>query len=166
MLTCVSAAILLCCFQSGITDLVLEPAYAPLLKGNPLLMEIPGAKVIKTETGFVLIGVGSAVIQTKSSKDRIAAEKIATIKARAALVGERDGILVFQKTTANEQTTITQIGNKEMGKSVSTITQINQETISGAITGSDIIGRWRSDDRDVVFVAVLVQIDKSGNKTK
>ena len=166
MLTCVSAAILLCSFQSGITDLVLQPAHAPLLKANPLLMEIPGAKVIKTETGFVLIGVGSAIIQGNTSKDRIAAEKIATIKARATLVGERDGILVFQKTTANEQTTITQIDNKEMGKSVSTITQINQETISGAITGSEIIGRWRSEDREVMFVALLVQLDKSGNKTK
>jgi hypothetical protein len=166
MLTCVSAAILLCSFQSGITDLVLQPDHAPLLKANPLLMEIPGAKVIKTETGFVLIGVGSAVIKGNSSKERIAAEKIATIKARAALVGERDGILVFQKTTANEKTTITQIGNKETGKSVSTILQINEETISGAIKGSEVIGRWRSDDREVVFVAVLVQIDKSGNRTK
>ena len=166
MLTCVSAVILLCSFQSGITDLVLQPDHAPLLKANPLLMEIPGAKVIKTETGFVLIGVGSAVIKGNSSKERIAAEKIATIKARAALVGERDGILVFQKTIANEKTTITQIGNKETGKSVSTIPQINRENISGAITGSEVIGRWRSDDREVVFVAVLVQIDKSGNRTK
>ena len=166
MLTCVSAVILLCSFQSGITDLVLQSDHAPLLKANPLLMEIPGAKVIKTETGFVLIGVGSAVIKGNSSKERIAAEKIATIKARAALVGERDGILVFQKTIANEKTTITQIGNKETGKSVSTILQINEETISGAIKGSEVIGRWRSDDREVVFVAVLVQIDKSGNRTK
>ena len=49
MLTCVSAVILLCSFQSGITDLVLQPDHAPLLKANPLLMEIPGAKVIKTD---------------------------------------------------------------------------------------------------------------------
>ena len=166
MLTCVSAVILLCSFQSGITDLVLQPDHAPLLKANPLLMEIPGAKVIKTETGFVLIGVGSAEIKGNSSKGRIAAEKIATSKARGALIGERDGILVFQKTTVNEKTTITQVDNKETGKSVSNITQINRENISGAITGSEVIGRWRSDDREVVFVAVLVQIDKSGNRTK
>ena len=147
------------CFQTGITDVVLEPAHAPLLKAHPLLMEIPGAKVIKTETGFVLIGVGSAVIQGKASKDCINAEKIATTKARAALVGERDGIRVFQKTTVNEKTTITLADGKEKGKSVSSITQINQETISGAVTGSSVIGRWRSDDREVAYVAVLVEID-------
>jgi len=166
MILVLCASSFLCCLQTGIADPVIEPEHAPLLKAHPLLMESPGAKVIKTEKGFVLIGVGSAVILGQGSRHRIDAEKIATSKARAALVGERDGIRVFQKTTANEKTTITLAEGMETGKSVSSITQINKEVISGAVVGSSVIGRWRSEDLEVVFVAVLVEIDKGGSKTK
>lgn len=149
-------------FQSPIVELAIEPEHERWLKASPLLLETPGAKIIKTDSGFVLIGVGSSVITGKGSTHRLAAEKIAATKARAAIVGQKDGIRVYEKTRLDEETKITINDQKESGKSVSTITQINEEVISGAVKGSEIIAKWYSEDKEVRFVAVVLIINKMG----
>ena len=146
----------------------IDEEYSKLLRSNPLLMETAGAKVIQTEKGFILVGVGSTVLKDKSATEKLRAEKVAAIKARAALVGEQKGIQVFEKKTNVEEDTVLNEKGEEKGTSVSQYTQINEETISGAVKGTDIIGRWLSADGDIFYMAVVLKMEsgkvKNGKK--
>jgi len=142
----------------------IEPEYSKLLLANPLLMETPGAKIIETPKGFVLFGVGSTVLKDKSSGEKLRAEKVATIKARAALLGEQKGIQVFEKKTSVEEDTILNEKGEEKGTSVSQYTQINEETISGAVKGTKVVGRWMSADGEIFYIAVALKLE--GRKGK
>jgi hypothetical protein len=142
----------------------IEPEYSNLFRANPLLMETPGAKIIETPKGFVLVGVGSTVLKDKSASEKLRVEKVAAMKARAALVGEQKGIQVFEKKTNIEEDTVLNEKGKEKGTSVSQYTQINEETICGAVKGTDIVGRWLSADGEIFYMAVVLKMESVKGK--
>jgi hypothetical protein len=146
--------------SEGMKNLKVDEDYTSFFKANPSLLSEPGVKVIQTPGETKVISIGYAEIKTKNSVGKLNAEKIATMKARASIVGDRKGIRVYEKKELVENSQVVKENGIEKGKSVSELTQVNEETISGAIKGSSVVARWVSEDDGVLFVAVLIGIAK------
>ena len=146
--------------SEGMKNLKVDEDYTSFFKANPSLLSEPGVKVIQTPGETKVISIGYAEIKTKNLVGKLNAEKIATMKARASIVGDRKGIRVYEKKELVENSQVIKENGIEKGKSVSELTQVNAETISGAIKGSSVVARWVSEDDGVLFVAVLIGIKK------
>lgn len=144
-------------------DVVIEKQFLPYLLSNPLLMEVTGAKVIRQKNGqTVLLSVASTVLKGDSAKDRLRAEQVCRTKALVGIVAEKNGVQVFQVETLNEKTEVVIDEKGETGKSVSELLQVTQSKIEGMTKDMPVIGRWRSKDGDVFYLAIGRQLDKNG----
>ena len=83
--------------SEGMKNLKVDEDYTSFFKANPSLLSEPGVKVIQTPGETTVISIGYAEIKTKNSVGKLNAEKIATMKARASIVGDRKGIRVYEK---------------------------------------------------------------------
>lgn len=145
------------------TDVVIEEHFKPYLLGNPLLMEVTGAKVIREKNGkAVLLSVASTVLKDKSSAERLRAEKVCRTKALAGIVAEKKGIQVCHVETLNEQTEVVIDEKGETAKSVSELLQITKTKVEGITKDMPVVGRWRSKDGDVFYLAIGSCLDENG----
>src|SRR5213080_4180865 len=71
----------------------IDPRFEGYLRANPLLMEVPGAKVIRLDNGNqMVLAVASTVMKGDSAEERLRAEKVCKIKALASVVAEKEGV--------------------------------------------------------------------------
>jgi hypothetical protein len=144
-------------------DVTLEKAYAPYLKGNPLLMDVAGAKVVRLKDGKrVVLGVGSVVLSDDKPRTRLNAEKVCKVKALASIVAERQGVQVAHEERVMEKTVIVMDDDKEQGKSVTEVLSITKTTTQGIVRGMSVVGHWRSRDGKLLYVAMGAICDKKG----
>jgi hypothetical protein len=144
-------------------DVTLEKLYDGYLKANPLLMEVTGAKVIHLKDGKrIVLGVGSAVLADDRPRTRIDAEKLCKVKALASIVAERQGVQVAHEEKVEEKTVIVLDNAKEKGKCVTEVLSITKTKTEGIVRGMSVVGRWRSKDGKVLYVAMGAICDKEG----
>ena len=145
------------------SDVVIDTQFEPYLLRNPLLMEVTGAKVIRDKKGrTILLSVASTVLKDKSPAERLRAEKVCRVKAFAGMVAERKGIQVCHVETLNDKTEVIIDENGETGKSVSELIQVTQTKVDGITKDMPVIGRWRSKDGMVFYLAIGTCLDKDG----
>ena len=144
-------------------DVTLDKAFAPYLRGNVLLMEVAGAKVVRLKNGRrVVIGIGSYVLKDKSARTRIDAEKVCKVKALAAIVGEREGVQVAHEEKVADKTVIVIDDKGEKGKSVSEVMSITRTKTQGMVKGMSVVGTWLSKDGSVLYLAIGSIRDSKG----
>ena len=142
----------------------IEKPYDTYLQANPLLMEVTGAKIIRLKNGNqVVLGVASAVMKDKSSKERLRAEKVCRVKALASVVAEKQGVQVAHVEQLTEKTVIVLDGDKEAGKSISELLRVTKTKVQGITKDMPVVGRWRSKEGDVFYLAIGVVLDKKGD---
>lgn len=150
---------------AGATNLRLDPEFAGYLTGNPLLMEVEGAKVIRLDAGLdttsdeprrlLVLGVASSALQDGSAADRKRAETIARNRAYAHIVAEKTGLTVARSETIGKKTTVTiEADGRETGTSVAEYLETTQAGVKGMTKGFPIVGRWTSPDGTLFYVAV------------
>lgn len=150
---------------AGATNLRLDPEFAGYLTGNPLLMEVEGAKVIRLDAGLdttsdeprrlLVLGVASSALQDGSAADRKRAETIARNRAYAHIVAEKTGLTVARSETIGKKTTVTiDEDGRETGTSVAEYLETTQAGVKGMTKGFPIVGRWTSPDGTLFYVAV------------
>lgn len=145
-------------------DVRIEKAFAPFLLANPVLMEVAGAKVLRLPSGnHLVIGIGAVALKDGSPRDRLRAERVGFNKALASVVAEKEGVLVARVERLEERTIIVIERGKERARSVSTLLQITKAEVSGIAKGMRTVGRWRSADGQVCYVAVAAVCDAKGN---
>jgi len=145
-------------------EVEIDKAFAPYLLSSPLLMEIAGAKVIRLRSGNQLvIGVGATPIGDGSAKDRLRAELVCRSKALASIVAEKEGVTVAHVERLREKTVVVIQDGKEKARSVSDLLQVTQSQASGIARGMAVVGRWKSADGQIFYLALAVLCDKSGN---
>jgi len=136
-------------------DVRIEKAYKPYLEGSPLLMETTGAKVIRLKNGNrVVLGVGATVLDDDGSRTRLDAEKVCKAKALASIVAEREGVQVAHEEKLKDRTVIVVENGVEKGKNVSDLLSITRTKTKGLVKGMAVVGRWRSADGKVLYVAL------------
>ena len=148
-------------------DIKIEKPFQAYLLSNPLLMEVAGTKVILDEKGQkVLLSVASTVLKDSTPAERLRAEKVCRVKALTGLVAERKGIQIFHTETLNEKTQIVIDDADESGTSVSELLQITQTKVQGLTRDMPVIGRWRSKDGKVFYLAIGSRLNESGEVVK
>lgn len=146
------------------SDVVIDQQFEPYLLSNPLLMEVTGAKVIREKKGrTVLFSVASSVLKNQSPSERLRAEKVCRVKALAGLVAEKKGIQVCHVETLKEKTEVIIDKNGETGTSISELLQVTQTKVEGIAKDMPVIGRWRSKDGMVFYLAIGSSLDKNGD---
>jgi len=150
--------------QNGFSDISIEKQFKPYLLSNPLLMETTGAKFIALKDGrSVILSVASTVLKDAGPADRLRAEKVCRTKALAGIVSEKKGVQVFHTETLNEQSTVVIDENGETATSVSELLQVTKTKVEGITRDMPMVGRWRSKDGDVFYLAIGCILDQQGN---
>jgi hypothetical protein len=149
------------------SDVVIEKHFKPYLLGNPLLMEVTGAKVIRQKNGqTILLSVSSTTLKDDSANERLRAEKVCRTKALAGIIAEKKGIQVFHVETLNEKTEVVVDEKGEHGTSVSELLQVTQTKVEGISKDMPVIGRWRSKDGMVFYLAIGRCVDENGESVE
>ena len=145
-------------------DVEIEPAFAEYLKANPLLMDVTGAKIIRLKNGNqVVLAVASTVLKDQSVKERPRAEKVCRVKALASVVAEKKGVQVYHVEMLKEKTAIVLDNGKETAKSVSELLQVTRTKVEGITRDMPVVGRWKSKEGDVFYLAIGAICDKKGD---
>ena len=145
------------------SDVEIEEAFRPYLTSNLLIMELTGAKVIRLSDGRkVLISVASTPMKDGSAKDRLRAERVCRSKAFANIVAEKKGVQVSHMEKLEEKSRIVIDGKGETGTSVSELLQVTKTKVDGIAKDMPVVGRWKSKDGDIFYMAVGVIVGKDG----
>lgn len=140
-----------------------EKPFDAYLFANLLLMESTGAKIIRLPNGRqVILAVASTALENNSGKERLRAERVCRSKALASVVAEKEGVQVFRLERLNETTSVKQEGEKETAKSVSELLEVTKTKVQGLTRDMPVIGRWRSREGDVFYMAIGILCDKNG----
>ena len=145
------------------SDVVIDKEFQPYLVHNRLLMEVTGAKIIKLKNGqTILLSVASTVLKDDSAKERLRAEKVCRTKALASIIAEKKGVQVCHLETLKEKTEVIIDEKGETGTSISELLQVTQTKVEGITKDMPVIGRWRSRDGAVFYLAIGSQLDSNG----
>jgi hypothetical protein len=145
------------------SDLEMEDAFRPYLTSNVLLMEVTGAKIIRLTDGKkVILSVASTAIKDGSAKDRLRAERVCRAKALANVVAERQGVQVAHMEKLEEKSRIVMDEKGETGTSVSELLQVTKTKVEGIAKDMPVVGRWKSKDGEVFYMALGAIISKDG----
>jgi hypothetical protein len=142
----------------------IEKPFNLYLRANPLLMEVTGAKIIRLDNGNqVVLAVASTILKDSSSKERLRAERVCRVKALASVVAEKLGVQIAHVEELKEKTLVVLDGEKETGKSVSELLQVTKTQVQGITKDMPVVGRWKSKEGDVFYLAIGIVCDKNGN---
>jgi hypothetical protein len=145
------------------SEVEIDPAFRDYLTSNPLLMETSGAKIIRLPKGRrVVISVASTTITDGSPQDRLRAEKVCRVKALASVVAEKQGVQVAHAVELKEQSVVVLDGDKESGKSISVLLDITTTRAEGIAKDMPVVGRWKSKDGDIFYIAIGAILDSNG----
>jgi hypothetical protein len=141
----------------------IDPRFEGYLRANPLLMEVPGAKVIRLDNGNqVVLAVASTVLKDDSADERLRAEKVCRIKALASFVAEKQGVQLAHVEQVKEMTVVVIENGKETGKSVTEVLQMTNARVQGIAQELPVVGCWQSADSKVFYLALGAVCDKRG----
>jgi len=133
------------------------------LRKNPLLMDLTGAILIEIgPERWVVIGIAKTILKDESPEEFLRAEKVCALKAKAAIIAERDGAQISYFKRVKDTIEIVKDENGEKTKSLSERTKITEERVKGMIKGMPVVGRWRSENGKLFYLAVGVVCDKKG----
>lgn len=141
-------------------DFESEPEYAQFLLSNPFYREHGGVKVYRSASGCGLIALGSAVIPDKKTNNEKPAlvirktQRIAELRAKAALAGEINGTKVETKETFTETDKITSGSSDVEILSIEDYSEIIQESATAFLERVRPVASWRSADGKEVFVVL------------
>ena len=145
------------------SDIEIDKSFEPYLLGNPLLMEVAGAKLIRLPDGkSVVVAVASTVLKDNSPQERLRAEKVCRIKAITSLVSDEQGVQIAHSERLNDRTVIVFDGDKESGTSISELLQVTEAKVQGIAKDLPVVGRWRSQSGDVFYLASGGMRDANG----
>jgi len=133
------------------------------LTANPLLMEVAGAVIIDLGPDRkVFIGIAKTILKDDSPEELLRAEKVCPIKAKTAIIGERDGAQITYLKRIKDHIEIVKDADGEKSISTSERTKLTEERIQGIAKDMPVVGRWRSKNGKVFYMAVGTIVDAKG----
>jgi hypothetical protein len=146
------------------SDVRIEKPFDRYLLANPLLMESAGAKIVKLpKKRSLVVAVASTVLKDDSTDERLRAERVCKEKAFAYLVQEQKGVEVFHTEESKDKTVVVTVDGKEHGTSVSESLEITKTKVEGFAKGLSIVGKWKSKEGDVFYLAIGGIVNKKGS---
>jgi hypothetical protein len=147
-------------FAAEFSDVLIDDAFKGYLEAEPLLMEIPGAKIFVLPEGkCVMVSVASVPVVDGSPRERLRNELACKNKAMAYCIAERDGVTVTHVETSIDEDRIELRDETETVTSISRFLGITQSKVSGVLKGMRVVGRWKSADGSVFYLAMGAVVD-------
>jgi hypothetical protein len=141
----------------------IDPRFEGYLRGDPLLMGVPGAKVIRLDNGNqVMLAVASTVLKDDSAEERVRAEKVCKVRALANVVTDRQGVLVAHTEQVKKKTAVLTEHAKGSGQSVTEVLQVTTAKVQGIANEMPVVGWWQSVNGKVFFLALGALCDRTG----
>lgn len=151
--------------QSSFSNVKISKPFKKYLISNRLLMEVTGAKVIQLANGDrVVLAVASTAVKSNSAKDRLRREKVCRVKALASVVAEKKGVQIAHTEVLKEKTVVVIEDGKEKAKSVSKYLELTKSKVEGIARDMPVIGRWRSKDGEIYYLAIGIMLDANGKR--
>lgn len=123
-----------------------EPLYQPLITADTELMTYGGTRLLRTDDGTpVLVGVGRAQPADNTSPAIADAQRAAGIKARIAVLE-----MVSAREISGSRESHSRAGNNPL----SFFSQRSTVEIQGTIKRLPVVGSWRFDNNNWIYVAV------------
>jgi tetratricopeptide (TPR) repeat protein len=153
--------------ETPFSDVAIDEPFRSCLLASRLLMDTTGAKVLRLPDGnYLVLAVASAPLEDDTARERAAAEKVCRAAALKELLGATQGVQVAQVEKVKERTVITLEDGKEKGKSVSEVLQVTTARVAGLTREMPVVGRWRSRDGKVLYMATGVVCDRNGERVE
>lgn len=150
--------------ESGqFSNVQIEEPFHRYIMGDVLLMESvnPVKEVELADGRRIVIAVGSVVRDGDSPRGRLDAERIAYVKAHAALVARYNPTSLSQTEDLRERAAITVNNGREQGEATTEIRRTIRTRVEGTVRDLPVIGRWTSRDGSTLYVAVGAIGDRS-----
>lgn len=145
------------------TRVELKSPFDEYLTAEPLPMQLGGAIVVDLPGDRkALIGIAKTIMKDDSPEDQLRAEKVCLLKAKAALIAERDGSEISYLKQVKDRIEVVKDESGEKASSVSELTRIGREKVQGIARNMPIVGRWRSADGKTMYLAVGTIISAQG----
>ena len=149
------------------THVKIDKPFAQYLLAEPLLMEITSAKIITLENDHtMLLAVASVVLKDNAAQTRVDAEKICRVKALREFVGTRDGVQIVAVEKIEDNIVVKIINGKETAVSVSKYLDLTEARVNGITKDMPVVGRWKSSDGEVFYLAIGAILDKQGKRVE
>ncbi len=146
------------------SEVLLDKTYERCFLANPLLMESAGVKAIRLPTGHSLVLVtASTALADNSARERLRAETVCRTKALAYFVQEQAGVRVYRSVKSAEETILVNSDGVETGKNIVQILEITEAKAQGIVRSMPVVGRWKSKEGDVFYLALGAVFDQAGN---
>ena len=150
--------------EERFSDVRIEKPFDRYLLASPLLMESTGAKVVKlSKKRTLVLAVASTALKDNSAAERLRAEKVCKLKAFAALVQEQKGVHVFHAEKATDNTLVVTEDDQGAQRSVSSLLEVTETRVEGIAKDMPVVGRWKSKEGDVFYLAIGGIVNKKGN---
>jgi hypothetical protein len=111
----------------------------------------------------MIVSVASTVLKNDSASERLRAERVCRPKALASVVGERSGVQIAHTEEVRDKTIVVIVDGREKAKSVSELLEVTKSKVSGIAKDMPVVGRWKSKDGMIFYLAIGVICDKDGN---
>ncbi len=142
-------------------DVTLEAPFDVFIRKNVLLMELGGAIVVdRSPKATLLIGIARVALKDGTPEDVHRAERVATIKARVAVLGELEGMKVSYTKVVSEKVVIETTPDGEKAVSTQNRLKVLKEEVEGWVKAYPVVGRWKSEDGRLLYIAVGGQAGK------
>ena len=84
------------------------------------------------------------------------------VESLSRVVAEKNGVQVAHVEHVKEKTVIVIENGKETGKSISEYLHVTKANVEGVAKDMPVIGRWKSKDGDVFYLALGAILDEKG----
>lgn len=144
-------------------DVEIEKPFSEWLTAKPSLMVDSGVKIFKLDKDkYGLVVVATVPLKDGSAKDILRAERVSKEKVLRDFVAKESGMTIASVQKLEERTTIEVADGKPNVKSVTEYMEWTQKQIEGVGKELPVIGRWKSEDGSLFYLAVGIVCDKDG----
>ena len=144
-------------------DVVIEPPFDRALRENADFMGEGGARLFAGDNDeLILIGIGKVFPEQNQRDNEQRMRRAGEIQARVALLELGGDIEISAIRKKNEGLNAKGLRGEKM--SISSFFQVTKSSVREKIQQLPIIGSWRSNNRDIFYIAVGKVIDGDDGK--
>lgn len=144
-------------------DVEIEAPFDEALTKQPLLMRAGGAKIVVLPDGQrLVIAVGQTPYSEEASAaDRLAMLTVAKVKALREAAARDASIQVVNVERSLESSRIEMIdGVEARGAAISEYLSMTEAAFATTVRGMRPVGQWYSRERDILYIAMGVEIPR------
>ena len=145
--TCVADEVL-------ILDASFAPGYEVILRQDPLLLQLGGAKIVEHGGDQYFISVGVTSIHGDEALERVRQLRVARIQALREIASFTESTQIVTKDELSDTKTIKNDNGHKTANATLTLNESTVASIKAIAKSPPEVGFWKSADKQLFFYAV------------